>query len=198
MEETKQSWKIDTDCGVDDAQAIIIGATFLNIAAITTVAGNTSADKSALNVARVLEACKREVPIIRGANRPMVNSLPKEQNKHGLDGLGDHPDIQTMSGYKHCIVEKERAADAIIRLINDSPGRVNVLLIGPMTNMAIALTLAPSIAEKVGRVVAMGGTKNGRGKIDFNKETNFAFDPEAAYICVEQLRQIELLPWETV
>ena len=59
-----------------------------------------------------------------------------------------------------------------------------MLLIGPMTNMAIALTVAPWIADKVGRVVAMGGTKNGRGKIDFNKETNFATDPEAASICI--------------
>ena len=59
--------------------------------------------------------------------------------------------------------EDERAADLIVRLINENPGYINLCLVGPLTNMALALTLDPSIADKVGLVVVMGGTRQALG-----------------------------------
>ena len=86
-----------------------------------------------------------------------------------------------MKGLEHCIKE-EHATDAIIRIANEDPGNVNILMIGPCTNLAMALLFEPTLKDKIGRVVVMGGTKNARGNVDINKEYNFNFDPEAAHI----------------
>ena len=200
MEEIRERWILDTDCGWDDAQAIIIGLHFLDIMAITTVAGNTTLDNVTLNVARVLESCESEVPIYPGQARPLIRALHTSADVNGEDGMGDHPELQKMKGFTQCVVEGEGAAHAIIRMVTECPPneRINLCMIGPLTNLAVALMLEESIAQKIGRVVAMGGTLYGHGNKDVNKEFNFFVDPEAARVCFQRLPQITLLPWEPV
>ena len=98
-------WLIDTDCGVDDAECIITSLHHLNVVGISCVAGNCPVSKSSLNVAKVLQACKREVPIYIGCVTPLINMVPDMPEVHGGDGMGDTELAKTIEGYTHCIQE---------------------------------------------------------------------------------------------
>jgi len=70
--ESKESWIIDTDCGVDDAQAIFLAIKYLNVVAITTVTGNCSAANAAVNTSIILGSKGKDIPIYIGQECPMV------------------------------------------------------------------------------------------------------------------------------
>ena len=200
-EEEKNSftkkWVIDTDCGVDDAQAIMVALKYLDVVAITAVAGNVGAEQVATNASKVLEICKAEVPIFIGAEKPMLNELETLPSYHGKDGLGDHPRIKKMHGFAHCIDRSEKAYQALIRLSKEH-GELNIIAIGPQTNITFALLRDPSFAQRVGEFRALGGTLNGTGLIDYNKERNYHLDPEAAHLVQTHIKKISLITWEVV
>lgn len=85
----KQNWIIDTDAGIDDAQALFLGLRHWNVVAFTCVGGNTTVDNVVQNVAKVLYVSKKKVPIYRGCERPIVNPLKTICDIHGSDGFGN-------------------------------------------------------------------------------------------------------------
>lgn len=191
-------WVIDTDGGVDDAQALILALSDRSfpVVAITTVAGNVGLDQATINIAECVRICDRqEVPIYKGAARPMVSAFkPADEHIHGDDGLGGYWEHHQPTDLPEPL--PGTAALEIIRLANEHPGQLNLVTIGPLTNLGIALCLDEGLAGKLGRVVVMGGAPTGNGNVTVAAEFNIWSDPEAAHIAFERLPKIELVTWE--
>jgi purine nucleosidase len=186
-----RTFLIDTDTASDDAVAIIMAlrAPDVRVAAITTVAGNVPVGQSTRNALYAVELCGAEVPVYKGAEKPLLRSYQNATWFHGQDGLGDH-------GYPapRQVPEKSHAADAIIQTIENNPGLLIVTL-APLTNLALALSKKPAIAEKVGRCVVMGGAPCCEGNVTPAAEYNIWVDPEAARIVMLSGMPIELVGW---
>jgi len=182
---------IDTDTASDDAVALIMAlrAPDIRIVAITTVAGNVNVEQATRNALFTIELCKAEVPVYRGAEKPLLRAHQDATWFHGRDGLGDHgyPPPQRSS-------EKRHAADAIVDAIEANPGLVLVTL-GPLTNVALALARKPEITAKVGRAVVMGGAPCCEGNVTPSAEYNIWVDPESARMVFHSGLPIELIGW---
>ena len=175
---------IDTDPGHDDAFALLMAMASgedLHLEAITTVAGNVPLDKTTYNALRLRELVGRhDIPVYEGCSRPMVNDLVTAEYVHGETGL-DGPVLPEPS---HGI-EADHAVDYLIDTLRGAPGRsVTVCLIGPMTNMGMALVKAPDIAANIAEFVIMGGSFHAGGNVTPTAEFNVYVDPHAAHVVV--------------
>ena len=172
---------IDTDPGIDDAQAILFA--FLcrqfQIDAVTTVFGNVPVDQAALNALRLMELANRpDVPVYVGAAEPLVQRrLRFAPMVHGEDGFGNvewpRPALQPAPGY---------AAVELARRVLEAPGKIAVLALGPLTNVALAVRLEPRFVGAVREIIAMGGTVLGPGNVSAVASANMLNDPEAARV----------------
>lgn len=187
---------IDTDAGVDDAQAIMMALAHpgVTVEAITTLSGNIHVDKVVRNVLTVLDVMGAQVPVYRGAESAlMVGMPPEEVHVHGDDGMGDWPERPPVRGE----IEPEHAALALVRLINEAPGELTLIALGPLTNLALAIKLDPELPNKVKRFVFMGGTVNARGNtMMVTAEWNIYCDPEAAALVLASFPDSTMLSWE--
>jgi purine nucleosidase/pyrimidine-specific ribonucleoside hydrolase len=169
---------IDTDPGLDDALAILcaLASPALAVAGVTTVAGNIGLATTTRNAGRLLALAGRpEVPVIAGAAAPLARPGFDTADIHGKDGLGGVvlPDPAAAA--------ERGAADWLAALLRRAPaGTVDVLALGPLTNLAQLIDIAPDAAARIGRIIAMGGAIHDRGNIGPRSEFNMAADPEAA------------------
>jgi purine nucleosidase len=188
-----RAFVIDTDVASDDAVALIMAlrAPDVHVVAITTVAGNVDVQQATRNALYTVELCEAEVPVYRGAEKPLARAHENATWFHGRDGLGDHNYRAPRQS-----PEAMHAVDAIIEVIEANPGLVLVTL-GPLTNVALALTKKPEIATKVGRCVVMGGAPCCEGNVTPAAEYNIWVDPEAARIVMLSELQVELVGWQT-
>ncbi|KAK7153844.1 hypothetical protein R3I94_007259 [Phoxinus phoxinus] len=188
---------VDVDCGVDDAQALMMALAVpdVQILGITCVHGNTSIENVCKNVLRVLKVCKRlEIPVFRGVATSLLGLTVGAGDFHGKDGLGDAPDPQA-PGLE--LVQKEGAVSAMIRIVDENPGQVSLVATGPLTNVALAVKLDPSLPKKLKNLYIMGGNTDSRGNTTVCGEFNFAADPEAAYIVLNEfICPIYIATWE--
>lgn len=186
---------LDTDGGVDDAQALLmLLANGRAPAAITTVFGNVPLDQASANILAVLAVAGAAIPVHAGAGRPLVQEPVHAQEIHGEDGLGGAPRpdaVAEIAGRDAPGVLCAAASEAAAR-----GGRVDLLMIGPLTNLALALRRDPAIAAGIGHVTIMGGTLNGRGNVTPAAEFNIYADPEAAAIVFRAGLEATLVPWE--
>jgi len=187
-----RTFLIDTDTASDDAVALIMAlrAADVRVAAITTVAGNVPVPQATRNALYTVELCGADVPVFSGASKPLLRTYTDATWFHGSDGLGDHdyPAPRREPGKLH-------AVDAIIDTIEANPGLVLVTL-GPLTNVALALSRKPSIAAKVSRCVVMGGAPCCEGNVTPAAEYNIWVDPEAARIVLLSGLPVELIGWQ--
>ncbi|MGA9554339.1 MAG: nucleoside hydrolase, partial [Candidatus Sulfotelmatobacter sp.] len=162
----------------------------VRVAAITMVAGNVDVQQATRNALYTIELCKADVPVYVGAEKPLLRPYTNATWFHGRDGLGDHnyPAPRRLPEPLH-------AVDAIIRTIEENPGLVLITL-GPLTNVALALTKKPSIAAQVSRCVVMGGAPCCEGNVTPAAEYNIWVDPEAARIVMLSGLSIELIGWQ--
>jgi purine nucleosidase len=188
----RRTFLIDTDTASDDAVALIMAlrAPDVEVAAITTVAGNVGVQQATRNALYTVELCGARVPVYAGADKPMRRSHQSATWFHGEDGLGDH-------GY---LPPSQRAAeltssDAIVATIEANPGLVLVTL-GPLTNVARAIIKRPDIASKVSRCVVMGGAPCCEGNVTPAAEYNIWVDPEAARVVMRSWLPVELIGWQ--
>lgn len=176
---------IDTDPGVDDAQAIAFAIAHpeINLLGLTTVFGNATIDITTRNALKLLELFGRpDVPVAQGASQPLVQQrMASPDFVHGADGLGNL-DLSVPS----TSAIDETAAEFIVRLVNAQPGEVSLIAIGPLTNIAEALALDPSLPSKTKELVIMGGTVDEPGNVSPVAEANFLGDPHAADIVCSQ------------
>ena len=188
-----QQLLIDTDPGVDDALAILMAAAHpdARIAALTITAGNVGLHHTLSNALKLCEVADIHAPVFPGAPLPLVATPEDAAYVHGRDGFGD-------TGYTPAAraPETEHAALAMLRLSREQPGELTFVMLGPLTNLALALSLDPSLPERVPRLVIMGGAVTGRGNTRIPVEFNTGFDPEAARIVFERWPMFELADWE--
>lgn len=169
---------IDTDPGIDDAIAILLAlAAGMDIRAVTTLGGNIGLAATTRNAGRVLALAGRgDIPVHPGAAAPLARAGRDETRIHGADGLGGvaFPDPAAPPG-------AEPAATAMARiLMANPPGTVDLLALGPLTNVAALLRTAPDAARRLRSLIAMGGALAEPGNVGPRGEFNLAHDPEAA------------------
>jgi purine nucleosidase len=186
-----RTFLIDTDTASDDAVALIMAlrAPDVRVAAVTVVAGNVNVQQATRNALYTTGLCDADVPVYSGAEKPLLRAYQNATWFHGRDGLGDHnyPAPRRTA-------EKQHAVDAIIETIEANPGLVLVTL-GPLTNVALAVSRKPEIATKVSRCVIMGGNPCCEGNVTPAAEYNMWVDPEAARIVLRSGLPIELIGW---
>src|SRR5205823_14874907 len=188
----RRAFLIDTDVASDDAVALIMALRApVHVVAITTVAGNVDVQQATRNALYTVELCGARVPVYRGAEKPLARAHENATWFHGHDGLGDHNYRDPRQS-----PEAMHAVDAILEVIEANPGLVLVTL-GPLTNVALALTKKPEIATKVGRCVVMGGAPCCEGNVTPAAEYNIWVDPEAARIVMLSGLPVELVGWQT-
>lgn len=169
---------MDVDTGVDDAIAIAaaVGAPDADLVALSTVAGNVDVEKTTANTLAVLDWLGVEgVPVHLGASRPLCRPLDDAAHFHGRDGLGDSALLP--SGRS---LGQDRGPAAIIRQVMARPGELTLVCVGPLTNLAIALNVAPELPSLLRAVVIMGGAFFRAGNVTPHAEFNIYADPEAA------------------
>ncbi|XP_026150929.1 inosine-uridine preferring nucleoside hydrolase [Mastacembelus armatus] len=177
---------VDVDCGVDDAQAIMMALASPNveILGITCVHGNTTVENVCKNVLRVLQCCnKLEIPVFKGAAKPINGNNINAGHFHGQDGLGDVPDPNA-PGLD--LVQEENAVSAMIRIVSENPGKISLVATAPLTNLALAVKMDPSLPSKLRGLYIMGGNTESRGNTTVVGEFNFVADSEAAYIVLNE------------
>jgi inosine-uridine nucleoside N-ribohydrolase len=183
---------IDTDPGVDDALAIVFAfeSKQLEVIGLTTIFGNVETNLATLNALRLVEIMGEDVPVAAGASHPLyMKKLPPPADVHGKDGLGEIdlalPKTQPING---------SAAEFIVKTVMDNPGEVTLIVLGPMTNIALALALEPKLAENVKHVVAMGGVLQVMGNVSPVASANILGDPHAADIVLGTDWNMTLVP----
>ena len=182
---------IDCDTGIDDALALLLAlrSPELDVLGITCVNGNVTLDKVVINTLKVVEHSGKATPVYGGASDPLLPE--KSENAphiHGTDGLGDlaFPEPKTRP-------EKENAVAFIIRKLMDSEPKIDIISLGPLTNLALALREEPKIIQKVGLLTMMAGA------VDFGNtrpmaEFNVFADSEAAKIVFDSDLQKIMVP----
>lgn len=201
---------IDTDCGGDDAVAMMcaLSSKDIEVSAITTVWGNVNVDQAMENVGKLLDFYGRDdIPLFRGAEGPLMGERETVQwGGFGTDGFGDAAFPPTT---RPASASKKHAALAIVEWANsidvmDESTVYQLITLGPVTNVALALRLYPQLFDHLGSrdipgVVCMGGAIEGKGNSSLTSEFNIHCDPEAARIVLQHrgLRYpVWLVSWE--
>ncbi len=186
---------IDTDPGVDDALALLMAFAHPRVAlkALTIAAGNVGLAHTVANALRLVELAGVDVPVHAGCATPLLHPAADAAYVHGLDGFGD-AGLPPPRGAVH----PEHAALAILRLSHEHAGELLLVTLGPLTNLALALRLDPTLPARVKRLVVMGGAVTGQGNTSVAAEFNIAFDPEAAHVVFEGFPLAEVVDWELV
>ncbi|MBB3226113.1 purine nucleosidase [Luteibacter sp. Sphag1AF] len=184
---------IDTDPGVDDALAILMAHAHADVAALTVAAGNVGLEHTVRNARKLVELLNVATPVHPGCPSPLVRA-PEEDAAfvHGTDGFGDvgYPEPRPQASAEH-------AALALIRMTHEKPGELTLVALGPLTNLALAVRLDPSLPSRVKRLVIMGGAVTGHGNTGkIPAEFNIGFDPEAAHVVFEAFPMFDLVDWE--
>lgn len=190
---TRPQLLIDTDPGVDDALAILMAHAHADIAALSVAAGNVGLEHTTRNAGVLLDLLGATVPVFAGCATPLVRA-PEEDAAfvHGRDGFGD---VGFADPARR--PEGEAAALALLRLTRERPGELTLVALAPLTNLALALRLDPTLPARVKRLVVMGGAVTGHGNTGkLPAEFNVGFDPEAAQVVFEAFPAFELVDWE--
>ncbi|GFS70408.1 probable uridine nucleosidase 1 [Trichonephila clavipes] len=153
---------IDTDCGSDDAMAIMAtlgdsGRRACRLVAITCCFGNTTIDHVCQNVLKVLHACgETKVPVYRGSSTSLLPHPKFPERVHGWDGFGDCSHLFPSNG----MIEETPAPAALVALSRTHP-RLTLTVLGPLTNVALAHRIDPDFTSRLERIVFMGGNYKG-------------------------------------
>lgn len=185
---------IDTDPGADDVVALLLALASpeeLNVLAITTVAGNVRLDKTSRNARLAREwAGREEIPVYAGAPKPLVRTPIYAENIHGQEGLPGITVHEPKAG-----LAKGNAVDYLIETLTKAPPHsITLALLGPETNLALALVQAPEITQGIKEVVVMGGAHFNGGNITPVAEFNIFADPHAAQVVLASGVKLTYVP----
>jgi inosine-uridine nucleoside N-ribohydrolase len=169
----------DTDPGSDDAMALMLALNSpeLDVRAVTVVPGNVTAAQGLENALKMMSLANRcDIPVAAGAQHPLFQKLITAEFWHGSNGLAN---IELPPS--KCKVDARFAPDLIIQLVHAAPHEITLVPVGPLTNIALAVSKDPSIVPLVKEVILMGGSISG-GNVNAAAEANIYNDPEAAEI----------------
>jgi inosine-uridine nucleoside N-ribohydrolase len=170
---------IDTDPGTDDAMAIILALNSpeFKVEALTVVPGNVEARQGLENALKIVSLAGRcDVVVAGGAQHPLNQKLITAQFWHGKNGLAN---VELPPS--KCKADPRFGPDLIIEMVHRYPHEITLIPVGPLTNIALAVSKDPSIAALVKDIVIMGGSISG-GNVNGAAEANVYNDPEAAQI----------------
>jgi len=177
--QTSQRVIIDTDPGIDDAMAILLALNSpeLKVEALTVVPGNVDARQGLENALKIVSLAGRcALPVAGGAQHPLNQKLITAQFWHGKNGLAG---VELPAS--KCNADSRFGPDLIIELVHQYPHEITLIPVGPLTNIALAVSKDPSIVPLVNTIVIMGGSMTG-GNVNGAAEANIYNDPEAAAI----------------
>lgn len=183
---------IDTDPGQDDALAILLALSAvseLEVAGITTIAGNVGVAQTCINALRICQLANRaDIPVYAGCAQPILRALHTAEFICGPDGLVG----MDLPAPRHS-PQPSHAVEFIIEHLRGSTERVTICALGPLTNIALALLQAPDIKDKIEQLVIMGGARD-LGNMTAAAEFNFFVDPHAAAVVFKAGLPIILFP----
>ena len=183
---------IDTDPGVDDALAILMAHAYADVAGLSIASGNVGLAHTVANALKLVDTMGVDTPVFAGCPVPLILPAGDAGFVHGADGFSD-------TGYLPCTrrAADEQAAAAIVRLARERSGRLTLVALAPLTNLALALRLDPQLPSRVARLVIMGGAVTGRGNTHrVPVEFNIGFDPAAAQVVFSTWPAFDLVDWE--
>jgi inosine-uridine nucleoside N-ribohydrolase len=171
----------DTDPGIDDAMALLYlhACNDIELLGITTTLGNASLDDCTNNALYLCERFNIDAPVYRGAETGIDGSVPTDYPDfvHGGNGLADHPVKVTSRS-----TEKQHASTFLSDITAANPGKITIIAVGRLTNIALAIQSDPEFTGNVDRVIFMGGAWQCEGNVTPWAEANIIGDPEAAAI----------------
>jgi inosine-uridine nucleoside N-ribohydrolase len=179
MAQTPRRVIIDTDPGVDDAMAILLALNSpeLKVEALTVVPGNVDGRQGLENALKIVSLAGRcDVVVASGAQHPLNQKLITAQFWHGKNGLAG---VELASS--KCKADSRFGPDLIIEMVHKYPHEITLIPVGPLTNIALAVSKDPTIATLVRDIVIMGGSITG-GNVNGAAEANIYNDPEAASV----------------
>lgn len=185
---------IDTDPGVDDVAALML-ALFedkFDIKLLTTNAGNRPCDITTRNTLHLLEKYGLDIPVARGAEKPMMRERLDAAHIHGREGMGTY----VPQAPKHLKCIEGSAEDNMFRIIKENPHEITLCLLGPQTNAGLLLTKYPEAAKLLKQIIFMGGSPFGYKKTKPHISFNISSDPEAADIVLKSGAPIVMIPSE--
>ena len=187
---------IDTDCGSDDAMAIAMALndTAYEIVMISAVSGNVHVNQAAINALTTIEFAKTyEPPVYIGAAKMLLRELSYAHETHGDDGMGDIGLVP-----ERLEVQKGNGVLKMLEALRESQaGEIDIIALGPLTNIALAIRLDYEAMKKAGRIVVMGSAGLGAGNVTTSAEFNIWQDAEAAKIVTESgLDEIIYVGWD--
>lgn len=185
---------IDTDTASDDAVALLMALRepSVKVEAITVVAGNCPLEIGVRNALISIEkAGTYAPPVYAGMPQPLLRELVTSEYVHGQDGLGNMnlppPTIEKQSGH---------AVDTIIEMARRFPGELEIITLGPLTNLAMAILKEPTLPKLIKRSYIMGGAGLGPGNITPVAEFNFYVDAEAAHLVLQSNLAKTVIGWD--
>lgn len=172
----------DVDPGIDDTAAFLYAAHHgAEIAAATVTHGNVPVEVGTRNALTVLDYLGlQDVPVYKGAHRPMAQPLDTAEFVHGNDGLGDCGIVPSTRSATPGL-----AAAEIVRLAHERPGELSIIAVGPMTNIGLALLMDAELPSLIKDIVLMGGSINTPGNSSPVAEANIWHDPEAMQLILD-------------
>ena len=192
MSPNRRLW-IDTDTASDDAVAIVMALRHPNteVVGMSVVIGNVPVEMGVQNALYTAELCGKSVPVHAGAALPLVRAFATAQHVHGADGMGD-----IGLPLKGRAATSDDAVKAMIEAFHKEPGELELVALGPLTNLALAVRIEPQFASWVKRCVIMGGTGVLPGNATPLSEFNWWIDPEAVHIVLESGMKVEMVGWD--
>lgn len=184
---------IDTDTASDDVVALIIALKHpdVEVVGMSIVAGNVPLDMAVQNALITVERCGANVAVHAGAAQPLSRPLESAQNVHGHDGMGDIG--LDLTGR---IPTSHDGIGAMIDAFRSHPGEIELVTLGPLTNVAVAIRSEADFTSWVKRCVCMAGTGVLPGNVTPLSEFNVWADPEAAHVVFGSGLRIEMVGWD--
>lgn len=173
---------IDTDTGSDDASGLILALMDKNVEVlgVTTIGGNITLTRATKNALMTIETCGRDVPVYKGLDKPLFRNLERAEGVHGKDGMGDMDLIHPKTKAK-----KKHAVEFILETVAHHPGEIEIIALGPVTNIALAILKDRDTMRKVKRIYSMGTGGFGPGNATPVTEFNVYVDAESYKIMLE-------------
>ena len=188
-----RTFYIDTDTASDDAVALVIALRHpdVNVVGIGIVAGNVPLAMGVQNALYTREMCGSKVPVYSGADAPLSRPLGTAQNVHGDDGMGDIGlNLQGRTP------DQGHAVDKLIEEAHRHSGTLELVTLGPLTNLALAIRKDPTIVGHIKRCVVMGAVADHIGNVTPVAEFNMWVDPEAVDVVLRSGMKLEFVGWD--
>ena len=184
---------IDTDMGGDDAAAIILAAKSpaIQIEGVTVVAGNVSLEQAAKNALMTLEVAGTSAQVYKGAEKSFAGVETETFSVYGEDGMGDADLIHPKT-----LANDKPAVDFILETVRENPDEIEIILLGPATNIALAIDKDPATMSRVKKFWSMGTSGFGQGNATPVAEFNVYKDAEAYKILLDSGVPVTIVGWD--